>query len=122
MRLAGGHSRCVGRVEFFNKGQWGTVCGEYWDTNDATVVCQQMGCGKVHKIMTHEEYGHGTGQVSIDQLECNGQEMNLAQCNQRAFTDKTCNASSIAGVVCSGKEIFWEKHAKDYYYTIIFLH
>ncbi|XP_034554847.1 deleted in malignant brain tumors 1 protein-like isoform X2 [Notolabrus celidotus] len=102
VRLADGNNHCVGRVEFYDKGQWGTVCGEAWDVNDAMVVCRQMGCGRAHKIATMGEYGHGSGQTWIDQIECNGMESTLTQCPQRPFRDKTCNATSVAGVICTG--------------------
>lgn len=109
VRLTGGNSRCAGTTEFYNNGQWGTVCSQYWDVNDAAVVCKQLNCGKVHKITMNNDFGQATGPIQIDQLECSGQEINLAQCRQRPFTDKTCNATAIAGVVCTGREIFWAK-------------
>uniref|UniRef100_A0A3Q1HEN8 Soluble scavenger receptor cysteine-rich domain-containing protein SSC5D n=1 Tax=Anabas testudineus TaxID=64144 RepID=A0A3Q1HEN8_ANATE len=102
VKLSGGPNLCSGRVEFYDKGQWGTVCGESWDMNDATVVCRQLDCGRAHRITTMTEYGHGPGQTWIDQIECSGTEQMLAQCPQRPFTDKTCNVTSIAGVVCTG--------------------
>ncbi|XP_038582841.1 scavenger receptor cysteine-rich type 1 protein M130-like [Micropterus salmoides] len=102
VKLSGGHSRCVGRVDFYDKGHWGSVCGESWDVNDASVVCRQLDCGRVHQITTIADYGHGTGQTWIDQIECNGLESTLAQCPQRPFTDRTCNITSVAGVVCAG--------------------
>ncbi|KAG7242989.1 hypothetical protein INR49_017680 [Caranx melampygus] len=102
VKLAGGSNRCIGRVEFYDKGQWGNICGESWDINDATVVCRQLNCGRAHKITTMADYGHGTGQTWIDQIECNGLEFTLTQCPQRPFRDKTCNISSVAGVVCTG--------------------
>nr|XP_057912674.1 deleted in malignant brain tumors 1 protein-like [Doryrhamphus excisus]XP_057912675.1 deleted in malignant brain tumors 1 protein-like [Doryrhamphus excisus] len=101
VRLAGGDHPCVGRVEFYEKGQWGNVCGELWDMTDATVVCQQLHCGKAHKITMMEEYGHGSGHTWIDQMECNGMESTLAQCRHTPFLDRRCNATSIAGVICS---------------------
>ncbi|XP_034755884.1 deleted in malignant brain tumors 1 protein-like [Etheostoma cragini] len=102
VKLSDGPSQCAGRVEFFDKGQWGNVCGESWDVNDANVVCRQLDCGRCHKITTLPQYGHGTGQTWIDQIECNGLESTLSQCPQRPFRDKTCNTSSVAGVVCTG--------------------
>lgn len=106
VKLANGPSRCVGRVEYYDQGEWVTVCGEAWDVNDATVVCRQLDCGRVHKITSATEYGHGTGQTRIEQIECSGLESTLAQCPQRPFTSKTCNATSLAGVVCTGRGIF----------------
>lgn len=103
VKLAGGPHRCAGRVEFYDKGQWGTICGQSWDINDANVVCKQLDCGKAHKITTMSEYGRGTGQTWIEQIECNGRESTLSQCPQRPYVDKSCNTSSVAGVVCTGK-------------------
>ncbi|XP_034383885.1 deleted in malignant brain tumors 1 protein-like isoform X2 [Cyclopterus lumpus] len=102
VKLSDGPNRCIGRVELFDKGQWGTVCGESWDVNDANVACRQMDCGSTHKITNTAEYGHGTGQTWHNQIECSGSELTLNQCPQRPFTNKTCNTTSIAGVLCTG--------------------
>uniref|UniRef100_A0A3B5AD72 SRCR domain-containing protein n=1 Tax=Stegastes partitus TaxID=144197 RepID=A0A3B5AD72_9TELE len=105
VKLASGPNRCIGRVEFYNNGQWGTVCGESWDINDASVVCRQLDCGRAHKITTMSEYGQGTGTTWIDQIECNGMESTLPQCPQRPFTDKTCNISSVSGSFSGSLEV-----------------
>ena len=43
IRLAGGQSTNEGRVEICINGVWGSVCGDYWGSNDARVVCRMLG-------------------------------------------------------------------------------
>ena len=43
LRVAGGDTPNMGRVEVCYNGEWGTICDKGWDTNDVKVACYQLG-------------------------------------------------------------------------------
>ena len=43
VRLAGSSYTNQGRVEICLNNAWGTVCYHYFDSDDASVVCRQLG-------------------------------------------------------------------------------
>ena len=90
-----------GRVEVNYQGQWGTVCGNNWDENDATVVCNQLGYSGPSSANVGV-YGRGLGTVWLNNVRCTGREGSLASCNHDGWGDHTdtCRAGA-AGVICS---------------------
>ncbi|XP_012779564.2 uncharacterized protein LOC101470484 isoform X3 [Maylandia zebra] len=102
VRLAGGTDRCGGRVEVWKNGQWGTVCDDHWDLNDAHVVCAQLGCGYALNVTGQAGlFPPGKGPIYLDDLNCTGNEENLWSCPATQEEDQDCGHKEDAGVVCS---------------------
>uniref|UniRef100_A0A3B1J117 SRCR domain-containing protein n=1 Tax=Astyanax mexicanus TaxID=7994 RepID=A0A3B1J117_ASTMX len=102
--LADGGSRCAGRVEIFRKGQWGTVCENYWDMKIAAVACRELGCGEAVDIVSTNHFGPGSGELLQYLRLCNGTETTVDTCGTRDvfLSDQSCDHTRDVGMICSG--------------------
>uniref|UniRef100_A0A8D0CW49 SRCR domain-containing protein n=1 Tax=Sander lucioperca TaxID=283035 RepID=A0A8D0CW49_SANLU len=103
IRLTGsGSTPCSGRVEVYYNNTWGTVCDDGWDSDDAKVVCRELGCDTAMSAPQSTYFGEGTGQIWLDDVDCLGNERSLTQCKHRGFGTHNCGHGEDAGVFCSG--------------------
>ena len=99
VRLANRPTEYEGRVEVYYNNEWGTVCDDGWDLNDAHVVCRQLGFGEAAAT---RHYGEGSGQIWLDELNCNGTELTIENCSHRGWGNENCyDHRKDAGVQCS---------------------
>ncbi|XP_036093051.1 scavenger receptor cysteine-rich type 1 protein M130 isoform X2 [Rousettus aegyptiacus] len=101
LRLADGVNECSGRLEVKFQGKWGTVCDDGWDTNDAAVVCKQLGCPTTVTAIGRVNASEGTGNIWLDSVACHGHESAVWKCIHREWGKHYCNHNEDAGVTCS---------------------
>jgi len=101
IRLTDGETPYSGRVEIYRNGVWGTVCDDYWDhnTNNAEVVCQQLGFG-AGGIM-NSDTTEGTGPILMDDVECDNNQTSLFACSHNGFGYHNCYHFEDVGVTCN---------------------
>jgi len=108
VRLRSGGTQTItdlsGRVEVRkNGGRWGTVCDDYFDKNDATVICKYLGYKK-GTARQEAYYGQGTGSIFMDDLKCRGSESSPFSCSYGGWGSHNCRHSEDAGVYCQGRD------------------
>ena len=101
VRLVAGNSSS-GRVEILYYGEWGTVCDDGWDINDANVVCRQLGYRDGIAALGSAYFGAGSGKIWLDDVACNGSENRLSDCSNSGLNNADCEHFEDAGVECGG--------------------
>ena len=91
-----------GRIEVLHRGEWGTVCDDNFDIDDAHVACKQMGFGGAKSIKKFNP-GKSSSPIHLDDLECTGKERSLFECPHSRIGVNNCDHNEDVGVVCTGK-------------------
>ena len=109
MRLVNGPNQYTGRVEVYansteglDNAEWGTICDDSWDIQDARVVCHQLGYPDAVAAPLSAYYGQGTGPIWLDDVQCLGTESDLFACVHNGFGNHNCEHDKDASVECSG--------------------
>ena len=85
-------------MEVYHNGEWGTVCDNGWDLNDAQVVCSELGLGNAFAARHNAYYGEGNGQIYT--INCIGSEVLIANCSHGVWGVNNCSHCQDAGVKC----------------------
>ena len=80
--------------------EWGTVCDDGWDFDDAEVVCRQLGYGPPIAARNESYYGQGSGQIWLDNLNCSGDESIIEECSHAGWGMRDCKHDEDAGIQC----------------------
>ncbi|XP_033125517.1 deleted in malignant brain tumors 1 protein-like [Anneissia japonica] len=103
VRLVGGSNNNKGRVEVYVEGEWGTICDDWWDINDARVVCRQLGFSDAIDAPQSAHFGEGSGDIMYDDVACTGNESDITSCPNRGLRSHDCGHHEDASVICSSK-------------------
>ena len=104
IRLVNGEnssSTLSGRVEVLLDGEWGTVCGDFWNLTEASVVCRQLGF-PFAKSAGASYYGPGRGRIWLTNVSCSGEEQELMRCSYHKAQGplENCDHYDDIGVMC----------------------
>jgi len=113
VRLIGGDTASEGRIEVYHEGQWGTVCDDYFQRDDANMVCQAVGYaqaaaifGEIGSTSFNQVNVHGFGDnadpqpIFWDDVDCTN-AATLAQCVNRGYSVENCVHNEDAATVCT---------------------
>ena len=84
----------------YHNGEWGTVCDDYWNLNDAQVVCSELGFNGAVDFKHSAYYGQGSGPIWLDNLRCDGTELTIGDCTHNGWGKHDCYHWLDAGVKC----------------------
>ena len=87
-------------MEIYYNHTWGTVCDDYWDINDAHVVCRQLGFHAALSAYGIARYGQATTSILLDDIDCLGNELSLLTCQHSGIRNHNCDHSEDASVQC----------------------
>ena len=70
---------------------------------EARVACRQLGFTNASNYYCCGNFGYSNGPIWINNVNCNGTEMNLAGCSYNGWNNTGCSRYSEVGIACTGE-------------------
>merc|ERR1711931_427488 len=100
-RLSNGTSEENGRVEVYHAGEWGTICDDSFDIDDANFICNAMGYDGATEAYSSAYFGQGYGTIWVDDLACDASHTDINSCMTLPWGSHNCVHGEDAGVACN---------------------
>ncbi|KAI4902457.1 hypothetical protein NFI96_015756, partial [Prochilodus magdalenae] len=96
---------CEGNLKLFYSGTWGNVCVNGLHEEIASLICQELNCGKSGSEVSAKGRVESTPNW-LDNIKCRKHDPNLWHCSSLPWGKNTCdNHSEAAQIICLGREL-----------------
>lgn len=110
VQLKDGSNALEGRVYYWRTSSLRKVCDDYFSSNDASVICRQLGFGSMVRYYVSYQtqyafgfrYSYSTSDYWLWRLQCDGTELFLHHCRHGGWS-ASCSGYEDAGVQCNCK-------------------
>ena len=111
--MTGGSAPYQGILEIFVNEQWGTVCDDYFGSDEAIVACSQLGYTGYYSYSSRQS-GDSSAPIFMDDVDCSYSVAQKGKDTKEKFHTRLADCAKKDTNVPFTKGTFWKIHNCDH--------